>query len=335
MPKLDSVDVGIVGYGPRFNMGSHHAGYIEQIPDMQVVAVCDLDEKQLEAAKEELPDIETYLDVSTMLEDSEPDLAIIITPHNTHAKLAVECLEAGTHVIVEKPMCLSVDEANTMITAAEGNDVMLSVYHNRRWDADYLTICEVVDQGLIGEVFEVEVFKGNWQAPRGWWRDVKKISGGAFFDWGAHMIDWVLQLVDLPIVDVTGFFHKRVWDEKTNEDQVRAIIRFEENVQADVTLSSISHVNRSKWRISGECGGIEAQWGADEITVACEMGDLSPTMTIPLLPDQRQKYYQNIAAHLMEDEPLSVTPESAARAIGVMEAAERSAESGRAEGVGI
>ncbi|MFP3902762.1 MAG: Gfo/Idh/MocA family oxidoreductase, partial [Armatimonadota bacterium] len=76
-------------------------------------------------------------------------------------------------------------------------------------------------------------------------------------------------------------------------------------------------------------------WGDDAITVATEMEPLSPTMTIPLLDDARQKYYQNIAAHLMEDEELAVKPEEAGRAIGVMEAAERSAKSGRPEKVGI
>ncbi len=327
--KTEQTRCAIVGYGPAFNMGKHHADFIADTPGMETVAVCDPVPERLVAAQEELPGIATYARLGDMLKRQDFDLAVIITPHNTHARLAVQCLNAGKHVIVEKPMCVTAKEARRMLDAAEENKVMLSVFHNRRWDADYLTIREAVRQGLIGEVFEVDCYMGGWNPPRSWWREDKKISGGAFFDWGAHMLDWVLQIVDRPIIDVTGFFHKRVWHTKTNADQVRAIIRFEGNVQADVTVSSIARISRSKWRILGDRGAIESQWSGDAITVVTELKGLETKMEIPNLPSAREEYYRNISAHLRRGAELICKAEESALTIAVMDAAEKSARSGR------
>jgi scyllo-inositol 2-dehydrogenase (NADP+) len=328
--KMSQIRCGIVGYGPAFNMGKYHADFITDTPGMKAVGVCDPVPERLATAQEELPGIATYGKLEDMLGEEELDLAVIITPHNTHARLAVQCMDAGKHVIVEKPMCITAKEARRMLDAAKDNDVMLSVFHNRRWDADYLTIRETVRQGLIGEIFEVDCHMGGWTPPRGWWREDKKISGGAFFDWGAHMLDWVLQLVDRPIADVTGFFHKRVWHKKTNADQVRAVIRFEGNVQADVSVSSIARISRSKWRILGDRGAIETQWGSDAITVVTELQGLETKMEIPNLPAAREEYYKNISAHLRKGAELVCKAEESALTIAVMDAAEKSAKSGRA-----
>ncbi len=326
---LRQVRCGIVGYGPAFKMGKHHADFINACTGMKVVAVCDPVAECRATAEEDLPGVHTYADLSNMLADEDFDLAILIVPHNMHSKLAVDCMKAGKHVVVEKPMCISAAEARKMLQAAKTNDVMLSVFHNRRWDADFLTIQKIIGDGLIGNVFDVEAYMGGWEPPRNWWRSDKKISGGAFFDWGAHILDWTLQIVNKPIIDVTGFFHKRVWTQMTNEDQVRAIIRFEDNVQADVKISSIARVRKAKWRILGEKGAIEAQWSADSVKVVTELNGLEATLDVPLLPSTREKYYENIAAHLRKGTELVVKPIEAATVIAVMDAAEKSAAAGR------
>jgi len=327
--KMTQVRCAIVGYGPAFNMGKYHADFINSNRGMKMVAVCDPVPERLDAAEEEFPGVVTYRKLGDMLADCDFDLAVIITPHNTHARLAMQCLNGGKHVVVEKPMCVSAKEARAMLDAAKAAKVMLSVFHNRRWDADYLTIREVVKQGLIGEIFDVQCYMGNWSPPRDWWRTDKKISGGAFFDWGAHMLDWVLQLVDKPIVDVTGFFQKRVWKKVSNEDQVRAIIRFADNVQADVTISSIARLGRAKWLILGDKGAIEGQWSGDAITVGTELDGLATTLQVPNLPAAREQYYKNIAAHLLRGAELICKPEQSAMTIAVMDAAEKSAKSGK------
>ena len=172
MGRLTEIKCAIIGYG---GMAKHHADMMAQTGVMKVVAVCDVEPQRLEVAKSHLPNINTYRDVEDLLAKEDFDLAVIVTPHNTHAPLALKCLNAGKHVVVEKPMCLTVKEATAMIKAAKGKGVMLTVYHNRHWDGDFLAIKEVVEAGLIGEIFHVEMFGGGYYRPGHAWRSYKKL----------------------------------------------------------------------------------------------------------------------------------------------------------------
>ena len=144
----------VVGYGPAFNMGKHHASQMAGTDGIECVAICDIDRKRTKAAKEDFPNVKTYNSVSSMLKKEDFDLASVVLPHNLHAPVAIECLKEGKNVIVEKPMCITIAEATEMINTARENDVMLSVYHNRRWDSDFWTLKDLVESGVIGEVFQ-------------------------------------------------------------------------------------------------------------------------------------------------------------------------------------
>lgn len=311
-------------------MGKAHAGWMTAA-GLHPVAVCELDPKRAAAAKVDFPAVRTFSEVGEMLTDGGVDLVTVITPHNTHAPLALQCLKAGKHVITEKPFCLTVAEATAMIDAAKANGVMLSTFHNRRWDGDYLAIRDVIDRGIIGEVFHVEASGGGWGHPGHWWRSDKKISGGAFYDWGAHFVDWVLGIVPGPMKNVTGFFHKRVWDDITNEDHTQATIRFASGAYADVQISTIARAPKPRWRILGTKGGILDEGGS--LQVFGDMAGITGRAEVPYQKTNWQAYYDNVAAHLLRGEPLAVTPESARRVIAVIETAEKSAKSGVSEPV--
>ena len=126
--------------------------------------------------------------------------------------------------------------------------------HNRRWDGDYLTIRDLIGRGLIGDIFHIECGQGNFSHPGFWWRSDRAISGGVMHDWGAHFLDWILNLVPSKITQVTGDFQKRVWNAVTNEDHGQAYIRFENGVTADYWISSIAAISRPKWLILGTKG---------------------------------------------------------------------------------
>ncbi len=322
----------VVGYGPAFNMGKAHCEWIKATEGLSLVAVCDIDPKRTAVAKQDFPWIKTYTDVGKMLRDADVDLVTIVTPHNTHAKLALRCLRAKKHVIVEKPMCITAKEATAMIAKAKEQGVMLTVFHNRRHDGDFLAIKEVVDKGLIGEVFHVEMFGGGYGHPGYWWRSNKKISGGAFYDWGAHLLDWLLNLVPGRIVGVNGFFHKLVWRDVTNEDQVEAMIRFESGAVANVQLSSIARAGKPRWRILGAKGAV-LDPGGGKFKVFTEIQGIPAEMEIKYKETKWAAYYQNIAGHLLQGKELEVKPEEARRVIAIMEAAEKSSRSGRTEPV--
>lgn len=320
----------IIGYGGAFNMGRGHANWINAVPGMQTVAVCDVDPTRTEAAKADFPGIQTYNDVESLLDKAPIDLAVIVTPHNTHAPLALQCLRAGKHVILEKPMCITTEEATEMIETAQKAGVMLSVFHNRRWDGDFMAIRDVVRKGLIGDVFHVELYMGGYGHPGKWWRSDKAISGGAMYDWGAHCVDWILHIVNDKLVSVTGFFHKRVWMDVTNEDQVHAVIRFAGGQVADIQMSSISRVGKPRWRILGTKGGI-LDSGGGSFKLYTQVDGINAEAEVKYYPTTWEQYYVNIGDHLLRGGPLAVTPESARRVIQVIDYAERSSKSGRTE----
>jgi predicted dehydrogenase len=322
-------------------MGRGHAGWIDATPGMQTVAMCDIDPRRVEAAKEELPGLKGYFTcLDEMLAMPDLDLVIIILPHNLHAQAAIQCLKAGKHAITEKPFCITVDEANAMIAAAQKNGVMLSVFHNRRWDGDYLTIHDVLRRGMIGDVFHIEAGGGNYGRPGTWWRSSKAVSGGVMYDWGAHFLDWILNLVPSKVTQVTGDFQKRVWHHVTNEDHGEVFIRFENGVTADYMNSSIAASTRPKWRILGTLGSIVVEGGREQkIQVISYASGIRHEGAVEWnIPSYGSApFYRNIADHLLMREELAVTPESARRVIAVIEAGMHSSELGQsvplAEGV--
>ena len=319
---MSSVRAAIVGYGGAFNMGKYHAEMINAA-GMQTVAACDLDPTRMEAAAKDFPGIRTYTDVDLLLEDPEVDLVIVILPHNIHADLAVKAANKGKHVIVEKPMCVSVAEADAMIDAANANNVMLSVFHNRRWDGDFMTLRSLIEEGMIGEVFHIEAMMGGLHPMGNWWRSDKKISGGNMFDWGAHIIDWILHLMPKHVVGVDGYYHKLRWFEHSNEDHTDLTIRFEGGARASVEISNLAAASKDRWRILGTQGAIVMKsW--DKIEVLVDHKGNIAKFEPGIQKTNQQAYYDNIADHLMRGEDLVVKPEEARRIIAIIEAAEQS-----------
>lgn len=321
--QLDQVRAAIIGYGGAFNMGKAHGDAIIEA-GMTVVAACDADPSRVAAAAKDFPGIRTYSDYKELLKDPEIDLVIVILPHNLHAPVAIEAAKNGKHVVVEKPMCTSVAEADAMVSAAHAAGTMLSVFHNRRWDGDFQTILEIIQKGTIGDVFHIEACMGGYHGPNNWWRDDKVISGGAMFDWGAHIIDWILHFVPQEVAGVDGYYHKLVWfEKKSNEDHCELVIRFASGPTAQVEISSIAAVGKPRWRILGTRGAIEMA-SRDKMKVYGLIDGNVASYEPRMKKSDWHAYYRNIAGHLMRGEDLNVKPEQARRIISVIEAAERS-----------
>ena len=328
-----AIRTAVIGYGGSFNMGKHHADSMNGVPGLKFAAACDLDPKRTALAAEDFPGIRTYNSVEALAGDPDIDLVAVITPHNDHYPTAMKLLGAGKHVVVEKPYCISVEEATGMIDEARLRGVMLSTFHNRRWDDDFLTIRQILREGTIGEPFHLEAYFGGYGHPGYWWRSDKAISGGAFYDWGAHFTDWTLNLMPYKMESIYGIFHKKVWHDVTNEDHCQAIIRFEGGRTADLQQSSIAAVGKAKWRILGTQGGLTQDSG-DCINVTTFRSGHREEIKVPLIRGGSwHSYYHNIADHLLAGEPLAVTPESARRVIEVLQLAEQSSKIGQAVAV--
>ena len=151
---MSEINVGIVGYGLAGKV--FHGMLVKHTPGLRVHSIVTSNpERRAEAAKD-FPDANVVRTYEEMLADADVDLVVLGTPHHTHKELTLQACAAGKHVVVDKIMALSVAEADAMIAAAREAGVLLSVFHNRRWDSDYLTVRRVLEQGLIGEPYVVE-----------------------------------------------------------------------------------------------------------------------------------------------------------------------------------
>lgn len=329
----DTIRGAVIGYGAAFNMGKAHANMMERTDGITCVAVCDIAPARTEAAKTDFPGIRTYNKIEALLADDDVDIIANVLPHSLHCAPTVACLKAGKHVIVEKPMCVTIEEATEMITTAEEKGVMLSVHHNRRWDADFWTLHELVHSGVIGKVFNVEMWGGGYGRPNpDWWRSVKAISGGQFYDWGAHYLDWLLNIIEAPMINVTGFYQPNlVWDDITNEDHVQAIIRFADDTMANIQMSNIAKISGPRWKLLGSHGAIVSEGG--QFHVLSEVEGQPKEQKVGFHGRPGPSYYENIVDHLNNGTPLLVTPESARRVIAVMDLAEKSSKTHQSETV--
>jgi scyllo-inositol 2-dehydrogenase (NADP+) len=331
--KASDIKVGVIGYGGAFNMGRHHLNEMARA-GMTPRAVAEIDPARLDVAKTDFPGIETYSSVAAMLKRSDVNLLAIITPHNTHARLALQCLNAGRHVVCEKPLAITTAECDAMISAARKNKAVLSTYHNRHWDGLIMEAVKRVGGGALGDLVRVECRMGNYSAPRDWWRTSKSVSGGVMYDWGVHLLEYALQIIDSEIVEVSGFSHfgfwKTKWGKDTNEDEATAVVRFRSGCMLTLRISAIEANNKPGLiEFTGTRGAYVMEFPGFELFTHNAKGET--VITKGANPDgEGWKLYQNIADHLTSGAKLIITPEWARRPIHILDLANKSARAGRA-----
>jgi len=347
------IKVGLLGYPPW--LGELHAvATAEGTPGLQLRAICDLSPARLMAARERFMagDIQFTQQSKDLENDPEIDLVIITTPPNSHARLALEMLESGKHTIVEKPLAFNTAETDAMRDKANHHKLLLCCHQNRRWDDDYLAIKQAVTQALIGELFYMETFVGGFAHPCGFWHSEKDISGGTTYDWGAHYLDWILDLMPGTISEVCCTRQNRVWQDITNADQERIQLRYSSGYEAEFTHSDLAFIPKPKWYLLGTTGSIVGHWR--EVTVYdidplhyCLRHDIPSAelgaelrlrriqgrgqiieQTFPRQSKAEFPFHHNLTDHLLLGEPLTAPVEHSARVVAVLESARRSAENG-------
>jgi predicted dehydrogenase len=257
-------------------------------------------------------------------------------------------MAAGKHVVTDKPMCLSLAEADAMIAASRQHGRVLSVFHNRRWDGDYLTVRRVLEEGWLGKAFLLELAWHQYGRPRGW-RSERQRGGGKFLDLGAHLIDQALQLVPAPVERVYArFYHDGPWDTDV-EDHAHAVLSFANGVDAHIDTSSLARRSKPRWYVLGDRGALVKE-GLDPQERAMVAGDIDAAreapehrarlflnaagqpaeMVVETVPGRWRSFYENIAAAVQGRAELAVTPQSVRAALAVIAAAQQSAEQGQA-----
>lgn len=332
--STSEIKVGVVGYGGAYNMGRKH---LQELQDegMVPVAVAELDPERLKVATEDFPGIATFKTLSEMLAGSDVDLIVLITPHNTHAELALEALKAGRHVVCEKPLAITTEECDAMIAAAEENAVMISTYHNRHWDGLPLTALKLInDEGSIGEVYKIDCRMGNWSPPGDTWRGSRSISGGVLYDWGVHMLEYSLQIIDSEIVEVSGFAHEGFWADRTKwkedtiEDEGSLTVRFVNGARLTVAVSHLDTDPRPGiMHVTGTRGAIHfPEMHKSYALITHDEDGNKVTVEGKQEETVQELYYKNVAEYLTGKADLVITGEWSRRPIHILDLAVRSAK---------
>lgn len=352
-PKHTSdLGVAVIGYGPFGGMGYMHGLACTETDGLWLAAAVDTSPDRLTAAKTDFADLATYDSATGAATDDSVDIAIVATPPVHHAELALELLRAGKHVVVEKPMCLTVAQADELIKVAGENDRIITVHQSRRWDRDFLALKRAINMGLLGDVFNLETFVGSFEHPCRAWHSEDTISGGAVYDWGSHHIDWILQLYQASPARVLCSSHTRVWNDTTNVDQLSVWMQWDDGREATFRQSDIAAIRRPKFYVQGTEGTLQGFYRPlrnerleagrghldgyhhhAEAPVDLELARYEPnyglvTSQLPPSPHPGWGFHQNLANHLVLGEPLAVRPEESRDVVAVLEAAHRSGAEG-------
>ena len=280
---MSDLRVGLLAYGA---IGHEHNLAVQATPGLVLAAVCDTNPERLTAALELAPDAVTFTDATQMLDSGLLDLVVVSTPPNSHAHWARQALERGIHVVLEKPMALTADECDDLIALAAQKDLLLIVYQNRRYDRDFVTLARMIDEGVIGEVFQYDSFVGGYSKPCTYWHSDVAVSGGAIFDWGSHFLDQMLSVMPGDIDFVTAMNHKRHWHHVTNADHAQVTVTFTDGRQSTFVNSDLAAARRPKFYVLGTQGAIVGDWDpAAEPAVA----DLPAILTLHRVDGTREQ----------------------------------------------
>ncbi|MEP8956306.1 oxidoreductase [Enterobacter mori] len=339
MNKAKTINIALIGYG--FVGKTFHAPLIQSIEGLTLAVVSSRDEEKV---KRDLPNVLVVATPEEAIQHPDVDLVVIASPNATHAPLAALALNAGKHVVVDKPFTLDMQEARELIALADKKQRLLSVFHNRRWDSDFIGIKQVIEEGRLGKVklFESHIDRFRPEV-RVRWREQNVPGSGLWFDLGPHLIDQTLQLFGLP-QSVQGNI-ATLRDGAEINDWAHVVLNYPEH-KVILHASMLVAGGTSRFTVHGDKASVvkaridqqEAQllagvipgsesWGedSDDMVLFDAAGDATRLKTPK--GDQRQ-YYINVRDALTGTIGNPVHPVEALAVMAVLEAAVRSSETG-------
>lgn len=343
---MNEIKVALLSFGMSGRV--FHAPLIAALPGYRLHAVL---ERTPRGASEAYPGIRIYRDLDTLLGDAEIDLVVVNTPNDTHYEYTRRALEAGRHVVTEKPFTVTAAEAESLIRLAAERGRMLTVYHNRRWDSGFLLARSVVESGKLGRLVEAEFYFDRYKRELNvkQHKEVPSAGNGSLYDLGSHLIDGVVQLFGppegvwaelrtvRPVGEVTDYFdlHLRypgLSVRVKGSYLVRAvgpayILHGEggsfKKVQADVQEAKLIAGEKP----GGDPWGREPQGAEGVLTLQTEAGVTEERLPAP--PGAYTEFYRQLHRALTAGGPPPVRAEDALLVIRIIEAAIRSGEEGR------
>jgi scyllo-inositol 2-dehydrogenase (NADP+) len=337
------IDVGLIGFGLAGRC--FHAPVIRAVDGLRLAAIL---ERSGDSATQAHPDARVVRSLDELLAIDSLSLIVIATPNQTHFPLAKRCLEAGRHVVVDKPFAATLAEARELIQLAKQRNRILTVYHNRRFDADFQALHKVVASGQLGRVVRFENtydrFRPNPKPAA--WREQPGPGSGVLFDLAPHLLDQAFVLLGHPLAISADIRTERPGF--ATDDAFDLFLHYPEGGRALLRATMLAATVRPRFLVLGGKGSYlkrefdalemalrndhvpaggswvlekEENWG--ELTLA--EGDVTTTRGIPSIGDWRE-FYSNVRDALLGKAPLRVTPQ---QALDVMIALELALESNK------
>ena len=339
------IRVGIIGFG----MGGRvfHGPLISSVRGLELAAVV---ERSTSKAAERYPNIRTCRSIPELLSDNSVDLVVVTTPSGTHFEIAQQVLEAGKHVVVDKPVCTTSSQIARLMKLAAAKQLLLIPFHNRRWDGDFQTVLKVIHEGSLGRLVSFESRFDRWrpELPKDrLWKENIATGGGTLLDLGPHLTDQALQLFCKPEAVSARVLRER--DGSGSNDAFTIQLRYP-GLNVTLGANSLSLPAGPRYHLRGTKGnywksGLDPQeaalnkitkiddpeWGVEDaaawglLNVSVEGG----TVTTPVrpIPGDYRMFYAAVRDALLGKAPAPVAPIDAWRVVRILEWAMESSDS--------
>ncbi len=344
----DPVRVAVVGFG----LGGQvfHAPLVEAVPEMRLVSIVTSDPERAGVARTRYPRARVLPDVETLIGAArDHDLVVVATPNRFHVPIALAAIDAGLHVVVDKPLAPTAEEARRAVSAAAEAGVVFTVFQNRRLDGDFLTVAKLIGEGALGRVIRFESRFERWRPQvdvRGW-RELGAPGegGGVLLDLGAHLVDQAVQLFGRPMSVYAEVERRRPGAEV--DDDVFVALTHADGVRSHLWMSLVAGSLGPRFRVLGTEGAFEKdgldpqedQLGSgmapSQDAYGVEPSDRwgrvvrgDDAVPVPTEPGAYQRFYAGVASAVLDGSLPPVVPEDAVGTLEILESAARSAATG-------
>ncbi|KAG1703188.1 hypothetical protein DVH05_008098 [Phytophthora capsici] len=336
---MAKIPVGLVGFGTGSSV--FHAPLLLSSGQFDLTHVLERSTSKSQALSP-APKIVRSMDE---LLATDVQLVVISTPTTVHFEQAKQAMQAKRHVVVDKPLCVTEQQAKDLCVIAKENGVLFSVFHNRRFDSDFLTMRTLIEDGTLGQVHKFEAHYDRYRPNmKGYWKEKAGLCGGVLYDLGAHVTDQALQLFGVPDSVVSDVQIQREGAE--NDDFFRLEFKYKAFPEQEVILSAGMLVKNPgpKYTVVGTKGTFEKYgedgqedalragkrpgdegWGQEPESTYGKFTDAATgeTRVIPSKLGSYEVYYKNIAAAIRGEEKLLVDPEEVIPQIRIIEEAKK------------
>ena len=342
------IRVALLGYGLAGAV--FHAPLIAAVEGLELAAIVTRDDERRSLARRDHPDAALLGSPEEAWERAgDLDLVVVAAANRAHVPLARSAIEAGLAVVVDKPLAASADEGRALVREASERRVMLTVCQNRRWDGDFLTLRELLQEGPLGEVARFESRFERWRPElSAGWRESgdPQDAGGLLYDLGSHLVDQALCLFG-PAAQVYAELEIRRSGAQTDDDTFVAL-GHESGVRSHLWMSAVAAQPGPRFRVMGSSAafvkyGLDVQeeslragrrpddplWGREPEERWGLLGAGDQLRRVPTVPGAYQRFYEGVVLALRENAPPPVDVEEVVAGLDVLDAARKSAHDQR------